>query len=450
VKININLLFIFIFATFIFTSCSSSDANIHSDSSESSILNSDSYQENTGFENSTSNFNFFQENKITFISLPSNFYLTKKLKSIFFIYIAADNNLSDYVNLDIKEIIDASKKNLNTAYFVFIDDKSKESKLGLIFNGTSYLVESFEELDSGNYKTLENMAKFVKSYTLNNLKLMENIWNNIPFYLIIWNHGDAWTYYPKNTSKAISIDDTSENVMNIHELIKALKYINENVHKINLLGFDACFMGNIETLYSIFINNITNYVIASEYYEPAYGWNYNISFENISNPYLVGKNFVDAYAYYYKNIFPVSYFLAVYEKNNTLSYIKYIDKIALKLINNEPNSFDIVKKYAQTYKIDYYYSYLIDSYLLFNNTSKDLNFSFNYTDFPAYFKTNLPNMKGATIGFPTKEFNLLLFDNNYNLNDYFNYYYINSTINPFANTNYGKFIKDYIEYVSND
>jgi len=119
------LLFIFIFATFIFTSCSSSEVNIHSDSSESSILNSDSYQENTGFENSTSNFNFFQENKITFISLPSNFYLTKKLKSIFFIYIAADNNLSDYVNLDIKEIIDASKKNLNTAYFVFIDVTDK-------------------------------------------------------------------------------------------------------------------------------------------------------------------------------------------------------------------------------------------------------------------------------------------------------------------------------------
>ena len=195
----------------------------------------------------------------------------------------------------------------------------------------------------------------------------------------------------------------------------------------------------------------TNYVVTSEYLEPGYCWNYNVFFENISNPYLVGKNIVDAYAHYYENVLPEDYSLGIYEKNNTLSYINYINKTALYLISNEPKSFDIVKKYAQVYKMNNDYSYLIDSYLLFNNTAKNLNFSFNYTNFPVYFKTNLGNVKGATISFPINEFNFVLFDYEYKYNstDYFNYYYINSNINPFANTNYGKFIKDYINYISN-
>lgn len=381
---------------------------------------------------------FSDNNEIKFISMPDDFNLTKKIKGIFFLYFAADNNLSNYVNQDLKEIIKASKKNLNLAYFIFIDDKSNESKVGLIFNGTPYLVKTFEEINSGDYKTLENMAEFIKTYSINNLKISEKLWNNAPFYLIIWNHGDAWTYYPKNKLKAIASDETSKSKININELIKALRYINKNVHKITFLGFDACLMGNIETLYSIFINNITKYVIASEYYEPAYGWNYNIYFENISDPYLVGKNIVDAYAYYYENVVPSNYSLALYEKENTLSYINYIDKKALELINDEPNSFDIVKNYALTYKIDYDYSYLVDSYLLFNNAAKDLGFNFKYTNFPTYFKTNLENIKGATIGFPTYPSNLEQFN-----------YYIDSTINPFANTNYAKFIKDYISYIIN-
>jgi len=435
-KMKKNLLFVFTIAIFTFTSCSSSSVNTPSDDLDTSPSSENILYTNT--ESSYSDFDSSYNNESVFIPLPNNFNLTKNLNSIFFIYIAADNDLSDYVNLDIKEIINASQKNSQTAYFVFIDDKSDESKVGLIFNGTSYLIKSFEEMDSGNYKTLENITKFIKIYSLNYLKINETLWNNIPFYLIIWDHGDAWTYYPKYKSKAIAFDETSNNLINIHELVKALKYINENVHKINLLGFDVCLMGNIETLYSIFKNNITDYVVASEYLEPGYGWNYDIIFENISNPYLVGKNIVDVYSYYYENISPNNYSLALYEKNNTLSYINHINKTALYLLDNEPNSFDIMKKYAQVYKIDFTYSYLIDSYLLFNNTAKDLGFSFNYTNFPVYFKTNLENIKGATIGFPSYTLDLKYFD-----------YYINSTINAFSNTNYGKFIKDYINYISN-
>ena len=420
IKLKVNPLPIFIVAVSIFASCSSSNTIT-------------SYEDYLVTSSPSSN---SSQNKIAFISSLSNFNSTEKINAIFFIYIAGDNNLSNFINSDIKEVKNASKKNPKIAYFLFIDDKSNESKVKLILNGTSYLIKAFEEIDSGNYKTLESMAEFVKIYSLNNLRVSESLWNNIPFYLVIWNHGDAWTYYPKTKLRAIADDETSKSKININELVRALRYINNNIHKINLLGFDACLMGNIETLYSIFVNNITNYIVASEFYEPAHGWNYDISFENISNPYLTGKNIVNAYAYYYEKVAPGSYSLALYEKNNTLSYINYIDKIALKLINNKPNSFDIVKDHALNYKVDDYYSYLIDSYLLFNNTAKDLGFSFNYTNFPTYFKTNLKNIKGATIGFPTYNFDLEQFD-----------YYTNPIINPFASTNYGIFIKDYIDYI---
>ncbi len=357
-----------------------------------------------------------------------------KVKSFFFEYIAADNVLSKFTDSDVKEMIFLTKKNPNLFYFIFVDKKgNEEDGLYLIYEGNLYLIKRYKELNSGNYKTLESIILDIKSFLDNN----GIIYNNKNFYLIIWDHGDAWTYYEK--SKAVALDDSSQDWINIDELISSLKYINNNFHKINLLGFDACLMGNVETLYSIFVNNITNYIIASEYYEPGYGWNYDIVFENVSNPYLVGKDFIDAYAYYYRDVFPDNYSLALYEINNTLSYISYINKTAIKLIQLENTSFEVVKTYAAKFRIDFKYSYLMDSYMLLNNSAKDLGFTFNYTNFPVYLKTNLPNMKGATISFPSVSYDI----------NYFSLYYVNSTINPFVNTNYGKFIKDYLNFSLN-
>ncbi len=376
-----------------------------------------------------------EENFFTFY--PINDLIINKIKNttkaIFFTYIAADNNLASFTTTDIEEILNSTKKNLNLFYFIFLDKNlNGDSKLYLAYNGTLYIVKNYGEVDSGNYLTLENIINDIKNFlNTNNIS-----YNDKKFYVIIWDHGDAWTYYLKN--RAIALDESSNNIININELVKALKYINENIHKIDLLGFDACLMGNIETLYSIFVNNITNYVVASEFMEPAYGWNYNVFFENVSDPYLVGKNFVDAYAYYYENITFDDYSLALYEKNNTLNYVNYINLTSLNLISQENNSFIVVNSTAAFYKIDVNYPYLVDSYLLLNKSAEKLNFTFNYTNFPVYFKTNLANIKGATISFPANGWI-----------SYFSLYYLNSTINPFINTNYGKFIKDYINYTLN-
>ena len=365
----------------------------------------------------------------------SNYYLSPQIldkinqtKAIFFEYIVADNDLSECADADISEILLSTQKNSDIVYFIFVDKSGYgDSNLYLAYGGNLYLIKNYGELDSGNYRTLENVVLDIKSFLDNN----GIIYNDKNFYLIIWDHGDAWIYHPK--SKMIALDRTSNDCMNINELVDALKFINAKFHEIDLLGFDACLMGNIETLYSIFINNITNYVIASEYYEPGNGWNYNVVFENVSNLYLVGKNFIDTYAYYYEDVSPDSYSLALYEVNNTLSYISYINKTATKLIQLENTSFEVVKTYAVKFRIS---SYLIDSYILLNNSAKDLGFTFNYTAFPLYLKTNLSNIKGATISFPTT------------LDDIrdFSLYYVNSTINPFINTNYGKFVKDFLNY----
>jgi len=42
--------------------------------------------------------------------------------------------------------------------------------------------------------------------------------------------------------------------------------------KFELLGFDACLMGNIETVSSL--NQFANWYIGSEEQEPGHGWNY--------------------------------------------------------------------------------------------------------------------------------------------------------------------------------
>jgi hypothetical protein len=44
------------------------------------------------------------------------------------------------------------------------------------------------------------------------------------------------------------------------------------VPKFALMGFDACLMGNWETL--VALNSLTDYVLASEELEPGHGWDW--------------------------------------------------------------------------------------------------------------------------------------------------------------------------------
>jgi len=83
------------------------------------------------------------------------------------------------------------------------------------------------------------------------------------YMLILWDHGDGavggFGYDEFYTSETLTIDGVQS----------ALK---ESGVKFDFVGYDACLMGMIEVAYTMY--DYVDYFIASEDYEPAYGWEY--------------------------------------------------------------------------------------------------------------------------------------------------------------------------------
>jgi len=108
--------------------------------------------------------------------------------------------------------------------------------------------------------------------------------NNYPadrYMLIIWDHGTGWLNQMQSprTKKGIAIDKNSlteatTDYLTMDELSSALETIKSvSGKKINIIGFDACLMGQIEVAYQI--KDYADYMIASEENEPTAGWPYD-------------------------------------------------------------------------------------------------------------------------------------------------------------------------------
>ena len=68
--------------------------------------------------------------------------------------------------------------------------------------------------------------------------------------LVLWDHGDGWakdagtTVYPK----AVARDDTNDDVLRMAELRQALEAGMDQGVQLNIVGFDACYMGMAEVV----------------------------------------------------------------------------------------------------------------------------------------------------------------------------------------------------------
>ena len=202
------------------------------------------------------------------------------------VYISGDNNLAEAGLDDINEMesigstefvnivvqIDGSVKYTPLAtetrrYFITKDDD--------ISNITSAVLGDKFEADMGDPETLESFLEWgVENYPAEK------------YAFIIWNHGNGW--YPddglhrmKNPSKgpvdplkAISSDDSSGNCISTADIGKVAYNVSQKIGKpIDLIGFDACLMGMVETHYGL--RNAARVACGSEKTEPGDGWPYD-------------------------------------------------------------------------------------------------------------------------------------------------------------------------------
>lgn len=231
----------------------------------------------------------------------------------FMIYMGAQNNLGTdgFAVDDLKEIksagINQSNKNINILVYLDIDGTNNglflydgnESE-GITIN--SQVITGFKKLDyygNGNTGTESELRGFL-DYVSANFK-SEN------YLLDMWSHGDGWRNYDLNTksliSKSIIDDEGSGDTMNMFEVESAIK--NSGLGYIDVLYFDACLMGGIESLYQL--KDITKYVVASPELTPGEGGEYKGIISKINNKsginsYDISKNIVDAnWDCYYKS-----------------------------------------------------------------------------------------------------------------------------------------------------
>ncbi|RLD62885.1 MAG: hypothetical protein DRJ01_05145, partial [Bacteroidetes bacterium] len=117
--------------------------------------------------------------------------------------------------------------------------------------------------------------------------------------LNVWDHGSG--IFKNETNPSISKGCIGD--MKLWEIDKALAAFKTAAgQKLDIVGFDVCLLGQIETAYQI--KDYTNYVIASEKTEPGDGWDYVAGFSGLNaDPTIsaatLATNIVDAYVDFY-------------------------------------------------------------------------------------------------------------------------------------------------------
>lgn len=228
-------------------------------------------------------------------------------------WIGADNNLSDYVSLDIEEMKRAAK---DVAVILLVDRPGSFDGIYALSNEGEFLqIGTLGEINSGSDSTLR---WFVNEYR--NCDATKRA-------LIMWNHGAAWDDTNPYSIKGISYDDTNGDFLTINELKEALK----NTHW-DVLGFDACLMSSVEVLYEL--KDVADFFLAAPSEVPSYGWDYSFLKEvSRSDPKEFCSKVVDFWRAYYGSLYPFDLVLNTWE---TKKLVEAVEMFAQKLKSSPP------------------------------------------------------------------------------------------------------------------
>jgi hypothetical protein len=116
--------------------------------------------------------------------------------------------------------------------------------------------------------------------------------------LVVWDHGSSWA--------GVAFDDTSEKKgITLPELDAALRTATNqaNLEKLDLIGFDACLMAQIDVLHTI--SPYARVAVASAELEPNDGWAWDTWLKQLDEnpaqePAALATAIVDAYHQYYE------------------------------------------------------------------------------------------------------------------------------------------------------
>jgi hypothetical protein len=198
---------------------------------------------------------------------------SKKKDWTFLVYIAAQNNLSRFVDLNINQMVSVGQT-ANHNVLLQVDREGENTIKRMKLDGKT--LKTIEELKptqetiSGTPESLFECAKWgTKEAPSKNLAL------------IIWNHGsgylDPQIWRNFSEQKGIAFNDKYHTYITSPQLESTLNKINKELlggKKIAILGFDACLMAGAEI--TSLAKESSQYLVASEEVAPGRGWNYEL------------------------------------------------------------------------------------------------------------------------------------------------------------------------------
>lgn len=287
-------------------------------------------------------------------------------------YIAGDNDLEPFINLNLKQMKKASNKNVHTLAFV-CTKRSGEAKVA----------RKFYMKDNQIFKDGPDIADSDSGIPQTVMQAVEWAHNNYPsdhFALILWDHGSGWRKklmtkdLNRYINRGVCYDYTTGNNLNDYDIRKILKHaVKVYGKKIDILAFDACLMALLEMAYTV--SNYADYLVSSQETIPGTGFNYQYMLEpfkdELLSPEAFSKWMIDAY---HKN------YSSSLNNDFTLSACKL--DLVYKIINNINN---LAKKLSELLK---YNAYSVKRIL---NWTQHNSLGFTYNDYKdlASFYTNL-------------------------------------------------------------
>lgn len=170
------------------------------------------------------------------------------------IYIAANNNLSGYSQLDIEEMRQGVISNgLNGGRLLIFNITRKQSPA------------LYEMKDDGKMELLKEYGDNISSVDPGTLRQVcedsRRIAPNSDYGLILWSHSSGWLSHTpsspnRNSGMEYSWGMDGSQAMTIPQLREVLEGIS-----FSFIYFDSCFMGNIESLYEL--RNNASAIVAS-------------------------------------------------------------------------------------------------------------------------------------------------------------------------------------------
>ncbi len=211
------------------------------------------------------------------------------------IYVVGSDLESDAgaATLDFAEIMNADVDPEKTNILVYTGGATKwdnkyvyadENAVFSVENGNFTKVQTYPQNNMGISTTLTEFLNYgISDYPADE------------YSVILWNHGAG-------PLEGYGYDLNTRDILTMDEMVKAFEDVNLNGEKFELIGFDACLMGSIETAWCL--RDYADYMVFSQESEPGYGWDYGFLAEADScyTGEELGKVIVDKYFEFYEDM----------------------------------------------------------------------------------------------------------------------------------------------------